>query len=397
MLYGKTVLIGVTGGIAAYKACEIVSRLKKLSADVIVIMTKNATEFVRPLTFESLSGNEVVTDMFNREKEWEIEHISYAKRADAFIIVPATANIVGKLSGGIADDMLTTTFMATKAPRIVCPAMNTAMYEDAAFTANLAKLKENGVIIVEPECGRLACGETGKGKLADVDTIFNILLDTLMPLRDYADKTVLITAGATRENIDNVRFISNNSSGKMGIEIARAAINRGAKVILVTGSISVDLPKGVYKTVNVLSTEDMYNAVIDKIDELTKAGRHVIKAAAPADYTVKPYDSKIKSEKLTLELTKTTDIAKEVGRNKGSKKLIVFSAETEDLIANAKSKLKSKNADMVVANDVTKAGAGFNVDTNIVSIITSDGKGHSYDLMKKSEVAQIILNYAAKL
>lgn len=393
MLYGKTVLIGVTGGIAAYKACEIVSRLKKLSADVIVIMTKNATEFVRPLTFESLSGNEVVTDIFNREKEWEIEHISYAKRADAFIIVPATANIVGKLSGGIADDMLTTTFMATKAPRIVCPAMNTAMYEDAAFTANLAKLKENGVIIVEPECGRLACGETGKGKLADVDTIFNILLDTLMPLRDYADKTVLITAGATRENIDNVRFISNNSSGKMGIEIARAAINRGAKVILVTGSISVDLPKGVYKTVNVLSTEDMYNAVIDNLKEAD----YVIKAAAPADYTVKPYDSKIKSEKLTLELTKTTDIAKEVGRIKGSKKLIIFSAETEDLIANAKSKLKSKNADMVVANDVTMAGAGFNVDTNIVSIITSDGKVHSYDLMKKSEVAQIILNYAAKL
>lgn len=393
MLYGKTVLIGVTGGIAAYKACEIVSRLKKLSADVIVIMTKNATEFVRPLTFESLSGNEVVTDMFNREKEWEIEHISYAKRADAFIIVPATANIVGKLSGGIADDMLTTTFMATKAPRIVCPAMNTAMYEDAAFTANLAKLKENGVIIVEPECGRLACGETGKGKLADVDTIFNILLNTIMPLRDYADKTVLITAGATRENIDNVRFISNNSSGKMGIEIARAAINRGAKVILVTGSISVDLPKGVYKTVNVLSTEDMYNAVIDNLKEAD----YVIKAAAPADYTVKPYDSKIKSEKLTLELTKTTDIAKEVGRIKGSKKLIIFSAETEDLIANAKSKLKSKNADMVVANDVTKAGAGFNVDTNIVSIITSDGKVHSYDLMKKSEVAQIILNYAAKL
>lgn len=393
MLYGKTVLIGVTGGIAAYKACEIVSRLKKLSADVIVIMTKNATEFVRPLTFESLSGNEVVTDMFNREKEWEIEHISYAKRADAFIIVPATANIVGKLSGGIADDMLTTTFMATKAPRIVCPAMNTAMYEDAAFTANLAKLKENGVIIVEPECGRLACGETGKGKLADVGTIFNILLDTIMPLRDYADKTVLITAGATRENIDNVRFISNNSSGKMGIEIARAAINRGAKVILVTGSISVDLPKGVYKTVNVLSTEDMYNAVIDNLKEAD----YVIKAAAPADYTVKPYDSKIKSEKLTLELTKTTDIAKEVGRIKGSKKLIIFSAETEDLIANAKSKLKSKNADMVVANDVTKAGAGFNVDTNIVSIITSDGKVHSYDLMKKSEVAQIILNYAAKL
>ena len=393
MLYGKTVLIGVTGGIAAYKACEIVSRLKKLSADVIVIMTKNATEFVRPLTFESLSGNEVVTDMFNREKEWEIEHISYAKRADAFIIVPATANIVGKLSGGIADDMVTTTFMATKAPRIVCPAMNTAMYEDAAFTANLAKLKENGVIIVEPECGRLACGETGKGKLADVDTIFNILLNTIMPLRDYADKTVLITAGATRENIDNVRFISNNSSGKMGIEIARAAINRGAKVILVTGSISVDLPKGVYKTVNVLSTEDMYNAVIDNLKEAD----YVIKAAAPADYTVKPYDSKIKSEKLTLELTKNTDIAKEVGRIKGSKKLIIFSAETEDLIANAKSKLKSKNADMVVANDVTKAGAGFNVDTNIVSIITSDGKVHSYDLMKKSEVAQIILNYAAKL
>lgn len=393
MLYGKTILIGVTGGIAAYKACDIVSKLMKLNASVEVIMTKNATEFIKPLTFESLSGNEVITDMFTRKKEWEIEHISLAKKASIMVIVPATANIIGKLANGICDDMLTTTYMACTAPKIICPAMNSAMYLDDQLTININNLKEKGIQFIEPESGRLACGDTGIGKLADVDSIINYIINTIMPVRDYSDKTVIVTAGATRENIDNVRFISNYSSGKMGIEIARAAINRGAKVILIAGKLSVNVPKGVYKQIDVISTDDMFKAVMNNLNE----SDIIIKAAAPADYTIKPFDKKIKSDKLTLELTKTVDIAKSVGEAKGNRKLVIFSAETNDLLDNAKSKLQSKNADMVVANDVTMEGAGFNSDTNIVTIITAKGAMKSYDRLPKSEVADIILNYAIKL
>lgn len=393
MLYGKNILIGVTGGIAAYRACDIVSSLVKLNANVNVIMTANAREFVQPLTFESLSNNEVITDMFNREQEWEIEHISLAKKADVIVIAPATANIIGKLANGICDDMLTTTFMASKAPKIICPAMNNQMYEDTALLKNIEILTGRGVIFIEPACGRLACGDIGKGKLADVNTIVERIIDTIMPVKDYMDKTVLITAGATRENIDRVRYISNNSSGKMGIEIARAAINRGARVILIKGNISVEIPKGMYKVIEVVSTEDMYNAVMANVDEAD----YIIKAAAPADYTIIPFKNKIKSESLSLELTKTTDIAKKVGEIKGDRKLIVFSAETEDLVKNARAKLLSKNADMVVANDITLEGAGFNTDTNIVTIITNSGILQAYDKLPKSEVADIILSYAIKL
>lgn len=392
MLYGKTVLIGITGGIAAYKACDIVSQLVKLEANVEVIMTSNAAQFVQPLTFESLSNNQVVTDMFIRTKEWEIEHISLAKKADVMVIVPATANVIGKLANGIADDMLTTTYMACKAPKIICPAMNNATYADTALVDNINTLLDRGALVIEPAEGRLACGDVGKGKLADVNLIVKNIVDTLQPKQDYNNTTVLITAGATREDIDRVRFISNYSSGKMGIAIARAVQDRGGKVILITGSISVDIPSGIYKHVKVVSTEDMYNAVMDNLDE----SNIIIKAAAPADYKVKPYASKIKDDKVTLELVKTTDIAKEVGKVKGDRKLVIFSAETDDLINNAKSKLKNKNADIVIANDVTMKGAGFNTDTNIVTLITAD-KTQPYEIMSKDEVANIILDHIVAL
>lgn len=389
----KTVLLGISGGIAAYKACDIASRLVKLSINVEVIMTSNATQFVQPLTFESLTGNEVVTDMFSRRKEWEIEHISFAKKADVMVVVPATANVIGKLASGIADDMLTTTFMACKSPKIICPAMNTAMYEDLKLQDNIKELIARGVRFIEPSVGRLACGDVGQGKLADVDVIVQEILETIMPVRDYLGRTVLVTAGATRENIDKVRFISNNSSGKMGIEIAKAAMERGARVILIAGSVSVEIPKGLDKLIRVVSTEDMYNAVMSEY----KDADIIIKAAAPADYTVKPYDNKLKQEKLILELVKTNDIAKAIGKLKGDRKLIIFSAETENLIENSKKKLSSKSADMVVANDVTAQGAGFVVDTNIVTIINNKGEVLPYEIMPKTKVAGIILDNILKL
>lgn len=392
MLYGKTVLIGVTGGIAAYKACDIVSRLIKQSASVEVIMTAHATEFITPLTFETLTGNETVTDMFKRKKGWEIGHISLAKKADVMVVAPATANVIAKLAQGIADDMLTTTFIACKTPKIICPAMNTAMYKDAKLQENLAALRDRGVIIVEPQAGRLACGDEGTGKLADTEIIYNIIARTVQPKDDFSGKSVLVTAGATRVNIDGVRYLSNRSSGKMGIEIARAAIGRGAKVTLVAGFISCDLPKGLFKVIRSESTEEMYDAVINN----TPDNDYIIKAAAPSDYTVKPYKSKIKSDTLNLELVKTVDIAKKVGEIKGGKKLIIFSAETDNLIEYSVAKMKSKNADIVVANDVTKEGAGFDTDTNIVTIITKSGS-YPYEKMNKSEVAEILLDHIIKL
>jgi phosphopantothenoylcysteine decarboxylase/phosphopantothenate--cysteine ligase len=390
MLYGKSVLLGVSGGIAAYKACEIVSSLVKLSAEVDVIMTNNATEFVTPLTFESLSGREAVTDTFKRKKEWEIEHISLARKASVMVIAPATANVIGKFAGGIADDMLTTTYMACKAPKIICPAMNTAMYEDVNLQANLEKLRSEGAIIIEPTSGRLACGDIGLGKLADPAEIVKKIIETIMPLADYADKTVLVTAGATRENIDGVRFISNNSSGKMGMAIARAAVNRGARVILVAGYVTADIPKGVDKIINVKSTEDMYKAVMDNYLEADV----IIKAAAPADYTIEPFNNKVKSPELTLKLSKTVDIAGELGKVKGDRKLIVFAAETDDLLKNAQEKLLKKNADVIIANDVTKEGAGFDTDTNIVTIIKKDGSIKAYPKMSKLQLSDIILDTA---
>ena len=389
MLESKNVLVAVTGGIACYKACGLVSALKKAGACVNVVMTAHAAEFVAPLTFETLSANPVACDMFAPKEHWEVEHVSLAKKADLVIIAPATANVLDKLAAGIADDMLTTTLLATKAKVLACPAMNTAMYENEAVQSAINTLKARGYEFLEPESGLLACGDVGKGRMCEPEEIYAKALDMLMPKRDYAGKTVLVTAGATREDIDGVRFISNYSSGKMGIEIAKAVKNRGGRVILVAGFVTAKIPAYIDETVSVKSTCDMYDAVMSKVGECD----FVIKAAAPADYRVeKVADDKIKDSEVTLELTKNPDIAKAVGKVKGDKKLVVFCAEKRELIERAKGKLKSKNADMVVANDVTKEGAGFDVDTNIATLITKDGKVRDCELMTKAALADVILD-----
>ena len=305
----KTIILGVSGGIAIYKSCEIVSRFVKLGYDVRVIMTKNAAEFVTPLTFETLSNNKVVTTTFEKDREFEVEHISYAKLASAFIIAPATANVIAKLAEGICDDMLTTTVCATKAPVYICPAMNTNMYLNPVTQGNIQKLKDLGYIFIEPTEGRLACGDVGKGKMEEPINIVSIVDKALTPNPDYRDKTILVTAGATEEPIDGVRFITNRSSGKMGMAIAEAVIDRGGKVIVVKGKATATVPKGA-EVIEALTTQAMRDAVIGKLPEVDA----VIMAAAPSDYKVKNYSpSKIKSETLTLELVKNPDIAKEVG------------------------------------------------------------------------------------
>lgn len=389
MLSNFNVLLGVSGGIACYKACEVVSRLKKLNAGIDVVMTKHATEFVAPLTFETLSNRPVVSDMFSREREWEVEHIALAKKADLCIIAPATANIISKLAEGIADDMLTTTYLALKCPVIIAPAMNTNMYENPVIKANLDKLRKSGVIVIDSAEGRLACGDVGKGKMAEPIDIVAKAVEVLCPKRDYAGKRVLVTAGATRENIDGVRFITNRSSGKMGIEIAKAALKRGAEVVLVKGLVQVSVPSYISKVVAVESTEQMYEAVMANYKDCDV----IIKAAAPSDYRPKKkITDKLKGEEITLELVKNPDIAKAVGKEKGERKLVVFCAETRELMESAMKKLADKNADMVVANDVTMHGAGFDSDTNIVTIAKKDGFLKSYPVMPKSQVADVILD-----
>ncbi len=393
MLSNFNVLLGVSGGIACYKSCEIVSRLKKLGAGVDVVMTAHATEFVSALTFETLSARPVVSDMFNRDRQWEVEHISLAKKADICIIAPATANVIAKLAEGIADDMLTTTALALKCPIIIAPAMNTNMYSNVAVQANLDALKARGFVVIEPISGRLACGDSGKGKMAEPADIVAKAVDVLMPKRDYKGKKLLITAGATRENIDGVRFITNRSSGKMGVEIAKAAARRGGEVVLVKGLTQVEIPSYISKVISVESTAQMYDAVMENYADCDV----IIKAAAPGDYRpVETITNKLKGDEITLKLTKNPDISKAVGEVKGDRKLIVFCAETQDLLVSAKQKLQSKNADMVVANDVTAEGAGFDVDTNIVTIIKRDGSSANYPKMKKSEVADAILDEALK-
>jgi len=389
----KTVILGVTGGIAVFKACELVSRLRKLGYAVRVIMTKNAREFVTPLTFETLSNYRVVTDMFDKDRPYEVEHISYAKLADVFVIAPATANFIGKAAEGIADDMLTTTVMATTAPVIVCPAMNVKMYESNAVQENIATLKSRGWLFIEPDEGLLACGDIGKGRLAEPAVIADYIDKLLTPKPDYRGKTVLVTAGATREPVDGVRYISNRSSGKMGMAIAAAVLERGGKAIVVQAFTSVEPPKGA-EVVRVETTEEMYRAVMDRLPE----SDIVIKAAAPADYKIKNYSShKIKTESLSLEFVKNVDIAREVGRVKGTKKLVVFAAETEELIANAGKKLRAKNADMIVANDVTAEGAGFDSDTNIVTLIRADGSITPLEKLTKTALAHVLLDEIAEL
>lgn len=389
----KRVLLGVTGGIAAYKAANIINLLVAAGIDVVVIMTNSATKFITPLTLETLSKNRVITDMFSRDFPYEVEHISLAKSSDLVLIAPATANFIGKIANGIADDMLTTTYMASKAVKVICPAMNTGMYTDENYQANMQYLSKCGTHFVEPEEGMLACGDIGKGRLAAPEAIVKYVLDLLKVKPDYLGKRVLVTAGATIENIDGIRFISNRSSGKMGIAIADAAYNRGAEVTLVAGRVTAKIPDYI-KVINVTSSKDMFDAVLSRLAEEDI----IIKAAAPADYTPEQVaENKIKSDTLTLNLVKTKDIAKAVGERKDKQKLVIFCAETEKLIENARKKLVSKNADMIVANDVFREGAGFEIDTNAVTIIDKFGKEENFDVMPKTELAEIILNKILEL
>ena len=396
MLKDKTVVIGVSGGIAVYKTLDVVSRLRKLGVNVNVIMTKSATEFVTPLSFQSLSQNYVVCDMFEDPKTWDVEHISLAKRADVFLIAPATANVIGKIANGIADDMLTTTVMATKAKVLIAPAMNTNMYENPILQRNINTLKELGYNFVEPESGRLACGDTGKGKLASPETIVDEVVKLLSKDQDLKGKSIIVTAGPTVESIDPMRYITNRSTGKMGYSIAKEAIERGADVTLITGPTNLTPPQNLKKLVKIESAKDMYEAFLEKLDE----NDVVIKSAAVADYKPKNYSNKkIKKsdDDLVIELDRNKDIAQEIGKIKNNKILVGFAAETNDLIENASLKIKKKNLDFIVANDLTKEGAGFGVDTNIVKIIDKEGNITEYPKMKKEEVANIILDKIKEL
>ena len=386
----RKVLVGVTGGIAAYKSCYLVSALTKMGCDVHVLMTDHAKEFVSAMTFETLSHNPVITNMFRRDREWDVEHVSLAKSSEIVVVAPATANFIAKIAHGICDDMLTTTYLASRAPKIICPAMNTAMYEDEVFQKNLSDVIASGATILTPVSGRLACGDVGIGKMVEPEEIAEAVKAALDLKLDFLGKRVLVTAGATAEDIDGVRFLSNHSSGKMGAAIAERFADRGARVTLVAGMMTAKVADNVGEVIPVLSTHDMYEAVTSRASDMD----YIVMAAAPADYTpITKYENKVKSDTLTLSLKKTEDIAAAVGRSKSpSTKLVIFSAETENLLENAKGKLARKNADLVVANDVTAEGAGFGTDTNIVTML--DGKGGVYPLekMPKIEVADAILD-----
>lgn len=392
MLKGKTVLLGITGGIAAYKIANLASALVKLHADVNVIMTQNATNFINPITFESLTGNKCIVDTFDRNFKFKVEHIALAELADVFMIAPASANVIGKIANGIADDMLTTTFMACKKKKILAPAMNTNMYENPIVQDNIKKLKDYGMEIIEPATGYLACGTTGSGKLPDEKILLEYILREVAYEKDLSGKTVLVTAGPTREAVDPVRFISNHSTGKMGYAIARGASLRGARVILISGPVSIEPPLFA-ELVPVVSAEDMYNAVMKYKYEADI----IIKSAAVADYTPVTISSeKIKKQDgdMRIELKRTRDILKELGQSRRENQFICgFAMETENLIENAVKKLESKNVDMIVANSLKTEGAGFGTDTNVVTLITKDGKTE-LPLMSKDEVAMKILDAA---
>lgn len=389
-LTGKNIVLGVCGGIAAFKACEVASRLTKLGANVDCVLTANAARFVAPLTFSTLTHNAAVCgDMFEPPKEYEIGHVSLAQKADLLLICPATANTIAKIALGIADDFLSTTALAINAERIMlAPAMNSRMYQNPAFAANLNTVLQRGAKLVEPASGLLACGESGIGRLAEVDTIIGAVAAFFTKKSDFAGKKVLVTAGGTEEPLDGVRFITNRSSGKMGCEIAKEAHVRGAIVTLVLGiHTPQNLPENI-KIINVSTTQEMFNAVLDNLP----AQDIIIKAAAPCDFrpeTVAP--QKIKAKDITVKFVPNPDIAKAAGEKKGARKLVIFAAETENLEQNAAGKLRAKNADLVVANDVTKQGAGFGTDTNIVTLIDKAG-AQTLPQMSKRQVAAAILD-----
>ena len=395
MLSGKTVILGVTGSIAAYKAANLASMLRKQHADVQVIMTKNATEFINPITFETLTGKKCLVDTFDRNFQYEVEHVELAKRADLAIVAPASANVIAKLAHGIADDMLSTTAMACRAPLVIAPAMNTAMYKSAAVQRNIGILKENGAYFADPESGRLACGDTGEGKLTTTDKIIKTIYSAVFfPDRDFEGKKVLITAGATVERIDPVRYITNNSSGKMGVAIAEAAAMRGADVTLVYGKCETQLPYAA-KCVSVTSAEDMYSAVMREAESADV----VIKAAAVADYRPSSVaENKIKKGGMqSIELVQNIDILSELGKRYSGKKILVgFCMETENLLENAEKKLKSKGIDMIAANSLNEKGAGFESDTNIITLIDKDGTREKTEMCSKFDIANIILDRIRK-
>lgn len=390
MLKGKTVILGVTGSIAAYKTANLASMLKKSGCDVHVIMTENAENFINPITFESLTGNKCLVDTFDRNFEFKVEHISIAKKADLLMVAPASANIIGKLAHGIADDMLTTTALACKCRKLVAPAMNTNMLENPIVGDNIEILKKYGFEIIESASGVLACGDVGKGRMPSEQLLFEYIEKELAYEKDLAGVRMLVTAGPTREAVDPVRYITNHSSGKMGYAIAKAAMLRGAQVTLVSGPTSLEKPSFV-KCIDIVSAEQMFNAVVREAEDKAI----IIKAAAVADYTpANVADNKIKKNDgdMCIELKRTKDILAYLGENRKHGQYICgFSMETENMLENSRKKLEKKNVDMIVANNVKVSGAGFGGDTNVVSIITRD-RTAELSIMSKDEVAHKILD-----
>ena len=392
---GKKIVVGVTGGIAAFKSAQLVSTLCALGAEVRVIMTKSAQKFVSPLTFRVLSGNHVYTGLFNYAAAGKVQHIDLAEESDLLVIVPATANIIGKVASGIADDLLSTVIMAAACPVLFCPAMNVNMYQNVIVQRNINLLSELGYHFVEPASGRLACGAEGKGRLADLELIIRKIEELLTPRSDLEGITVLVTAGPTVEPLDPVRYLTNRSSGKMGYAVGEAALERGAKVILVSGPVSLTPPLGA-EVVRVQTALEMYNAVLERFD----GAGIVVKAAAVADYRPKETSSskiKKKDGPMTVELVRNPDILAELGKRKRGQVLVGFAAETCDLLINAKKKLKEKNLDLLVANDVTVPGAGFGTDTNVASLVFAGGEVMHLPQMEKKSLAHLILDEALKI
>ena len=389
-LTGKCVVIGLTGGIAVYKMCDVVSALKKAGAEVHIIMTKNTLEFIRPLTFETLTGTKCLTDTFDRDFEFDVKHISLAHKADVFLIAPATANVIAKMANGLADDMLTTTVLAARCPKLVAPSMNTMMLENPATQANIEKLREYGFTIIEPASGHLACGDTGRGKLPEKEVLIDEVMRAVAFEKDMAGLKVTVTAGPTREALDPVRYITNYSSGKMGYAIARNAALRGADVTLISGP-TVLPPVPFVKTVPVRSAKDMFEAVKEALPETDI----LVKAAAVADYRpASVADNKIKKkdDDLSIALERTDDIIAWCGKNRHDGLFLCgFSMETENMLENSRKKLEKKGLDMIAANNVKTAGAGFAVDTNVLTLITKDSC-HELPLMSKDEAAKALLD-----
>lgn len=390
MLKGKCVVLGLTGSIAAYKIANLASALVKLHADVQVIMTKNACNFINPITFETLTGNKCLVDTFDRNFQYSVEHVSLAKKADIFMVAPASANVIGKMANGIADDMLTTTILACKCKKMISPAMNTNMFENQIVQDNLKKLEGYGFEIIQPATGYLACGDTGAGKMPEPEVLLDYILRELAYEKDLIGKKVLVTAGPTQERIDPVRFITNHSTGKMGYAIAKHCMQRGADVTLVTGPVSIQPPMFV-DVVPVISASDMAEAVKSRASEQDI----IIKTAAVADYRpANPVDEKVKKKdaELSIELERTEDILSYLGAHKRDGQFICgFSMETENMLENSRAKLEKKNVDMIVANNLKVKGAGFGTDTNVVTLITKDDC-KELEIMSKADVAKTIID-----